>query len=261
MTPVLSVVTVCYEAKEALSRTMESLLSQTWTKFEYVVADGGSSDGSAACLEEAVPRFAEKGISLRYVSEPDRGIYDAMNKGARLAEGRWLLFLNAGDLLAGPETLERFFSVPSDAQILYGDTLCVYQGHTRLYPALSLDRLPYEMAFCHQSAFVSRKLMLSMPYDVGYRVCADHHFFLRARLSGATFEYRPLPVSVYEIAGFSDTHKLLAHREQLRMQRELGLFRITPAWLARELRFYAKQTIKSLFGQKLIDKVRERRLR
>lgn len=259
--PVLSVITVCYRAKEDVRTTMDSILSQTWKQFEYLVIDGGSDDGTVSLLEQYSPVFSKEGIPFRYVSEPDRGIYDAMNKGTRMAEGQWLLFLNAGDLLAATNVLERIFRTPSEAQIIYGDTLCVYQGRTKLYPALPPERLAFEMAFCHQSAFIRRELLLEEPYDISYRVCADHRFFLSMHLQKKAFDYRSVPVSIYEIAGYSDKNKMLSHREQHRMQKELGIFRFSFAWLVREAGFYCKQGVKALFGQKLIDLVRKNRLR
>lgn len=258
--PVLSVITVCFHAREQIQRTMECVLGQTWTQFEYLVIDGGSDDGTQELLEASRGRFEEKGIPFRFLSESDRGIYDAMNKGTRLADGRWLLFLNAGDLLAGDRVLEQVFAkAPLEDQILYGDTLCTYQGQTRLYPALPLERLRYEMAFCHQSVFVPRELLLAHPYNISYRICADHEFFLAMYLAGRKFAYRPLTISVYEISGYSDENQMPAHREQRRMRKELGIARITAEGVRREFVFYFKQGIKRLFGQGLVDLVRKRR--
>lgn len=259
-TPVLSIITVCFNANRDVSTTINNLLQQTWTDFEYWVIDGGSSDGTVDLLQQSVTLFSEKGISFHFITEPDEGIYDAMNKGACLSRGKWLLFLNAGDILAETETLEKVFLTPSDAQIIYGDTTCIYQGRYKLYPALPLDHLSYEMAFCHQSAFIRRELLMEQPYDISYKVCADHHFFLSMYLQGRSFDYRPFPISVYEIAGFSDKNKTLSHREKHRMQKELGIFHVTFSWMIREISFYLKQGMKSLFGQKLINLVRKKRL-
>lgn len=260
-TPVLSIITVCFRAKDEVRTTMDNVLQQTWKQFEYLVIDGKSDDGTVDLLEEYAPLFSQSEIPFCYVSEPDHGIYDAMNKGVHMAKGQWLLFLNAGDLLADSHILEQIFSFPSDGQIIYGDTLCVYQGNTKLYPALPLDHLPYEMAFCHQSAFIKRKLLQEQPYDTSYKVCADHHFFLSMYLQKRKFEYRTFPISVYEIAGYSDKNKMISHKEKQRMQKELGIFHFSTGWLTREIIFYIKQGIKSLFGQKLIDYIRQKRLR
>lgn len=256
----LSVITVCFQAKESLGRTIDNILQQTWSDFEYLVIDGGSEDGTKELLKQSRQRFRDKGISFRFISEPDQGIYDAMNKGTKNAAGKWLLFLNAGDLLADADTLKQIFESPSEAQIIYGDTLCTYQGKTRLYPALPLAQLTYEMAFCHQSAFIRRELLLTHPYDTSYKVCADHHFFLSMYLQKKEFEYRPVTVSVYEIDGYSDKNKMAAHREKHRMLKELGVSHFSFIGACREFMFYFKQGIKSLFGQKLIDAVRKKHL-
>lgn len=259
--PILSIITVCFRAKDEVHATMENVLKQSWKHFEYLIIDGKSDDGTAELLEQSVSDFSASGISFRYVSEPDRGIYDAMNKGVRMAKGEWLLFLNAGDLLANEHVLEQIFTKSTDAEIIYGDTLCIYQGSTKLYPALPLDHLVYEMAFCHQSAFVRRQLLEEHPYDISYKVCADHQFFLSMYLQKKKFEYHAFPISIYEIAGYSDKNKMLSHKEKQRMQKELGIFHFSIHWLMREVMFYIKQGVKSLFGQKLIDHVRKKRLR
>lgn len=259
--PILSIITVCYQAREELRTTMENVLTQTWKDLEYIAVDGASSDGTQKLLEQYESRFLGSGIPFLYCSEPDKGIYDAMNKGTRMARGEWLLFLNAGDLLADPDVLKHIFEKPREAQILYGDTLGIYQGSQKKYPALPLDHLTYEMAFCHQSALIRRTLLKEHPYNITYRVCADHEFFLSMYLNGRTFSYCPLTISVYEIAGYSDRNKLLSHQEKRRMQRDLGIFRITPKWIGREITFYLNYMVRRLFGQRLVDLVRRKRLK
>lgn len=258
--PILSIITVCYNARDNLQATMENVLQQTWTHFEYLVIDGGSIDDTQSLLKQSYTQFTQAQIFFQYISEPDQGIYDAMNKGTRIAKGTWLLFLNAGDLLAGPHILEQIFSEPSGGSVIYGDTLCIYQGRQKLYTALPPENLTHEMAFCHQSAFIRRSLLLEHPYDTSYKICADHQFFLSIYLKKKAFDYRPVPVSIYEISGYSDQNKLAAHREQHRMQRELHVFHPTVSWFLREFIFYGKQLIKSIGGQKVIDLIRQKRL-
>ena len=134
----LSIITVAYNAFAPLQETAENILAQTFTDYEYLVIDGGSSDGTADYLEKLAFRFNGRSIPFHFVSEPDHGIYDAMNKGSRMAKGDWILFLNAGDLFAASDVLEKIFEQSSDAGVIYGDTLCVYQGRQKLYPALPL---------------------------------------------------------------------------------------------------------------------------
>lgn len=259
--PTLSIITVCFRAKTQLQATMKNILSQTWTDFEYLVIDGGSDDGTKEFLVESMPLFTAKKVPFRFLSEPDKGIYDAMNKGTRLAKGRWLLFLNAGDFFADNHTLEQIFTDIPNAQIIYGDTLCSYQEHQKLYPALPLEYLTREMAFCHQSVFVRRELLLEHPYNTTYKVCADHEFFLSMYLQHKAFTYRRIPVSIYEISGYSDKNQMIAHKEQHRMQKEAGVFRFSLGWLWREGVFYMKQGMKKVLGQGGVDRIRKRLLR
>ena len=256
----LSIITVCYQARDDLARTADSILSQLWNDYEYIVVDGDSQDGTKEYLTELHTQFAQKGIPFRSVSEKDKGIYDAMNKGTCMAKGHWVMYLNAGDFFANTLVLRNIFSSQPDTQILYGDTLCTYQGLVKLYPAKPLSVLPRQMAFCHQSVFIERDVALRFPYDTSYRICADHHFFLKAYTSGLAFEYCGLPIAVYEIAGVSDKNKWRAHKEQIRMQKELGVLSVTPRWLMSELLFFCKLALKTVFGQKLIDKIRKKRL-
>ena len=165
--------------------------------------------------------------------------------------------MNAGDLLFDDYVLEQIFKTPPKAQILYGDTLGVYQGRTKRYPALPLSRLIHEMAFCHQSALIRRELLMQHPYNTAYKICADHEFFLSMYLEGRAFEYRPLTVSVYEVGGYSDQNQMAVHREQKRMRQELRIARFSIAGLRREIVFYMKQGIKALLGQRFVDLVRK----
>ena len=164
-TPVLSIITVCFNACNELQNTVKNVLAQEWTNFEYLVIDGASTDDTVSFLEQSTTLFAAKEIPFHFISEKDHGIYDAMNKGTRIASGDWLLFLNAGDLLYKPDVLKKVFEISHSADILYGDTICVYQGQQKKYSALPLKNLIYEMAFCHQSAFISKQLLSKYPYD------------------------------------------------------------------------------------------------
>ena len=124
----LTVITVCYNAKHDLLKTLESIVNQTFNDMEYVVVDGGSTDGTPSLLDEYKERFERRGLSFRYVSEKDKGTYDAMNKGAVMAQGEWINYMNAGDEFYAKDTLERFFAlqIDDDCGILYGDTLQIF---------------------------------------------------------------------------------------------------------------------------------------
>ncbi|NJM93984.1 MAG: glycosyltransferase [Cytophagales bacterium] len=114
--PQISIITVCYQDLAHLEHTVRSIAAQTYAAKEHLIVDGASSDGTVVYLESL-------GNQIRWVSEPDQGVYDAMNKGLRMARGEYLLFINAGDELADERVLERLFAVSSKADVLYGETL------------------------------------------------------------------------------------------------------------------------------------------
>ncbi|HZH55525.1 MAG TPA: glycosyltransferase family 2 protein [Sphingobacteriaceae bacterium] len=114
--PTLSVITVVYNNVKDIARTLHSVLDQSYPHIEYVVVDGGSTDGTLAVLRQYEDRISQ------LISEPDEGIYDAMNKGLRMATGDYVLFMNSGDELYASNTVEAVFASASDSDIYYGET-------------------------------------------------------------------------------------------------------------------------------------------
>ena len=121
----ITVVTVCFNAEQTIAKTMQSVLNQTYRPLEYILVDGKSTDNTLNIIYELKPLFQEKGIAVRIVSEKDKGIFDAMNKGVKLANGRWVNFMNAGDVFCNKDVITRLFSfdIDSDTKLVYGDTL------------------------------------------------------------------------------------------------------------------------------------------
>lgn len=171
--PVVSIITITYNAASTLERTIESVERQDYAAIEYIVVDGASTDGTM----EIVGRHASR--VGKYVSEPDGGLYYAMNKGLGMATGDYVWFLNAGDELYGPTTVsEAMARGDAETDILYGDTVITRMdgsevGPRRLSPPKSLSRDSFRdgMLVCHQS-FVARRT-LCPEYDTRYRLSAD----------------------------------------------------------------------------------------
>lgn len=109
----VSIITVCFNASKDLKITLDSVLSQTYTDHEYLVIDGGSQDSTIELLKEYEPHFKKAGIPFRYISEHDKGTYDAMNKGADLAHGEWINYMNAGDSFYSNDSLNLFLDILS----------------------------------------------------------------------------------------------------------------------------------------------------
>lgn len=178
--PKISVVTVVYNSAALIENTVKSIINQSYSHIEHIVVDGGSTDGTIDILN----RY-KKNIST-LLSEPDRGIYDAMNKGIRLATGDFVVFINSGDKFSSPDILEKIFSNPDAAQadVIYGDTdITDSDGniiHSRRHrPPETLDWKSFKrgMLVCHQSFIARRNLIDS--YDLTYRYAADFDWCIR----------------------------------------------------------------------------------
>jgi len=217
----LTVVTVVLNRREYLESTIKSVIEQTFKGIEYIIIDGGSTDGT----KEIIERYADR-ISF-WRSEPDKGIYDAMNKGMRAATGEWLHFLNAGDVLYRQDTVERVFSSPyGAAEMLYGDQEVVYDSDCSVIKrALPLKDIWKGMAFNHQSLFTKTALLREHPFQLSYKMAADYEFILFSFMKDAGFYYLGFPISSVALGGLSDMNVGAHIREQWQIARK---YRDTP---------------------------------
>ncbi len=226
--PLLTVVTVNRNMRDGLERTLASVAAAQRADLEHLVIDGASDDGSVSLLAQTT------NPALRWVSEKDGGIYDAMNKGVRQANGRWLLFLNAGDILASPEGLGRLIEVAEcddgprlRADIIYGDACILYgDGTSRPRPAEPVSVMSRRMPFAHAAALIRRSLLLTEPYATTGQA-ADYGFFLSCWRQGARFVQVPGTVVEIEAGGISDRRRIRSTIERWQAVRREGL--ATPA--------------------------------
>ena len=180
-TPKFSVITVCYNAEATIEDTIQSVISQTYHHVEYIIVDGASKDRTM----DIVNRYREH-IAI-VVSERDKGLYDAMNKGIGLATGDYLCFLNAGDSFHEDDTLQQTvhsIHTPQLPDVLYGETELVdHEGHFLRMRRLSAPEVLTWKSFrqgmlvCHQAFFPRRDLV--MPYDLRYRFSADFDWCIK----------------------------------------------------------------------------------
>jgi glycosyltransferase involved in cell wall biosynthesis len=203
--PVLSVITVVYNSQQFIERTIKSVLSQTYSNIEYIIVDGGSKDDTLSIVKKYEDKMA------MWVSEKDKGIYDAMNKGQNLAKGDYVLFLNSGDVFANETIIEQVFSNFESADIYYGDTGIISLdgediGMRRLSTPkkLSWKSLQYGMVVCHQSIMVKRDL--TVPYDETYRISADIDWVINALKNARTIVNTHLMISKFMVGGASRVH-------------------------------------------------------
>ncbi len=199
MKPKITLVTVCYNAEKQLEDTIKSVLEQTYANKEYILIDGNSNDGTL----EIITKYAN--YLAYYVSEPDRGIYDAMNKAVSHAGGEWILFMNVGDSFYDSDVLQKIFAYEIDRKyaVLYGDTAVCFRWGKSIIKSECLTAMKRHMPFCHQSCLVRTEKLKDTPFDLKYKVVADYNFFHRLYEQGAEFLYIQIVVSNYENGGFS----------------------------------------------------------
>ena len=211
--PKISVVTVCYNAVAEMENTILSVVNQSYSNIEYIIIDGASSDGTV----EVVNKYRSK-ISY-FISEPDQGIYDAMNKGIKAATGDWINFMNAGDSFYSDTVIESLVSIiDNSSSIIYGDTVLKYRMGMRLQKPDSLDSLLFKMPFGHQSVFVKTSYHKENLFDVSFRSSGDFNFFHNAFVKGIPFQYVPLIIALFFAEdGISSTNWELAAKEDARI--------------------------------------------
>lgn len=217
MNPLVSIITITYNAAEVLPATMASVAEQSFRDFEHLIIDGASTDTTLL--------VARSNPDTRIISEPDKGLYDAMNKGLKAARGKYVLFLNAGDAFRGPEVLAEYARRAAEGyDIIYADTMIVdAAGHDigpRHYSApdiLTVESFNRGMLICHQ-AFMVRKA-IAPDYNLAYRFSADYDWTIRC-ISRTTPE-RCINLNLCAISylsdGLTDKNKWKSLRERYRV--------------------------------------------
>lgn len=204
--PKLTIVTVNLNNATGLRATIKSVLSQSFTDYEYIIVDGGSTDSSTDVIKEYANKLA------CWVSEPDKGIYNAMNKGILKAQGEYLQFLNSGDCLIDENILLKVFKISSPVDIIYGDIYEIMpDGNKKLQVSLKPDRLTLanfnsnkSATIQHPAAFIHKSLFVKELYDESYKILADIKFFIdRIIIQNCTIEYLPFPVANFNLEGLS----------------------------------------------------------
>lgn len=212
----LSIVTINYNNLDGLKKTVNSVVAQKFKEFEYIVIDGGSTDGSREFIE------ANSEHIDYWVSEPDKGVYNAMNKGINQSKGGYLLFLNSGDWLVNEQVLELVFKHDYPEDIIYGNVIKVsedssveeqYKGFARS----NLNLLDiYFKTIPHQSVFIAKRLFDEFGlYKEEYRILSDWAFFLKViGLENTSVKYINLDISYYDTTGISSSNGALWKQER-----------------------------------------------
>lgn len=212
----VTVITVVYNDVVHIEETIKSVLSQAYKNIEYIIIDGASTDGTL----EICKRYEDK--IAKIISEPDLGIYNAMNKGVNLASGKWVFFLNSGDLFYDENVLSDVFQSEFDADIVYGKAM-TSDGQLCYYPKkISFLMFVLERMVCHQAIFAKIDSFENNNFDENYRIIADRVWLYKCYKAHMRFHRKNIIISKYDTNGIS-SNKNKFDIESLRFLRSLSL--------------------------------------
>mgnify|MGYP006094224057 CR=1 FL=1 len=204
--PLITVVTVVFNGAKFLDYTIQSVINQTYSNIEYIIIDGCSTDNSLEIIEQ----YKNKII---WISEHDKGIYDAMNKGVALASGKWINFMNAGDSFYSLSTIADVFEKNKfDEDVLFGNVHIRYPEFSRIKSAGNPKHLWRGMQFCHQSAFVRTVVQRENPFNISI-LSADFQFYYNIHESNSNFKHIDLVIASVAVGGVSDLNRILVIEE------------------------------------------------
>jgi len=240
----LSVITINYNDKGGLLKTVKSVLSQTAREsIEFIVIDGGSNDGSIDVIDEYKDQIDY------WVSEPDKGIYNAMNKGVAAAHGDYCNFMNSGDVFHDEHVVEKVIDHGITADIVCGNTTTVEEKPWHIVPAkeITMETL-FNGAINHQSAFIKTSLMKKYGYDESLKIVADRKFFIQALVFGnSTYETIDVDVADYDVEGLSSRN-----RDASKKEFEKVLSEMLPERIRKD---YGRQSKGALYGDSDYEKL------
>ncbi|MBR1712427.1 MAG: glycosyltransferase [Alloprevotella sp.] len=264
--PSVTVITVCRNAARVIPDTLRSVAEQTYPALEYIIIDGASTDGTAdLCRTAAAGMSGRQGRSVIIVSEPDGGVYEAMNKGVARATGDWVCFMNAGDSFTSADAVYRLFRAASRdlerVEVLYGNAVLVKDfGRVPLKPK-PIGSLAERMAFCHQAAFTRLETLRAMPFRTAFRIAADYDFFFRLWQSRGeeAFLYCDEDVAAFEAEEGMSSRDPLAHvREYARIRGVDGRLAWRVWYVGKALRVHLKAALQRLLPERLVQTIRRR---
>jgi glycosyltransferase involved in cell wall biosynthesis len=210
----VTIVTVTYNAQEYLEQTIKSVIGQDYQNIEYIIIDGGSTDGTVKIIKKY-----EKYLSY-WISEPDKGIYDAMNKAIDRATGEWINFMNAGDKFSHNTSINKFIENVKEGIDLYCggiNFIDLISGQSSYRPPHTLEKIWENVPCWHQGMFISTKLMKEYKYSLKYKIAGDHEFFLRCYSDNKKFQFIDTPIADMLAGGMHQKEAITARVESMKI--------------------------------------------
>ena len=223
--PYYSIVTITKNNLAGLEDTAHSIALQTndqWRDYEWIVIDGHSEDGTDEFLKET----NKGGINVNWISEPDSGLYDAMNKGIERSNGVYVIFMNAGDIFSEDDILERIQNQIDEPlpDLIYGDALEENKQGTQYYKQARHHRLIHKGLFTHhQAMFYRRDKISKMRFDLAYQYAADYDFTARFLKKNPYAHYIDQPICIFEAGGLSQQNASKSRKEEFQIRKSLSV--------------------------------------
>ena len=215
MMPLFSIIVVSLNTKYQFLKTINSIKNQTFKKYEVVIVDGKSKDGTIDEIKKI------KNKKFKFIIEKDKGIYDAMNKGVRKCSGNWIIFLNSGDILFNQNVLKKISKKKiNEVDILFGDTMIQNKFFNYKSKAKNFNKKTFLMPFCHQSSLIKRNLLMKYCFDLKYKISSDFNFFINIYYKSYSFLNLNLMISKVTSGGLSDSNRKKVFQENIKIIRK-----------------------------------------
>ncbi len=262
--PKVSVVTIVFNDIQNIEKTILSVINQTYDNIEYIVIDGGSTDGTVDVIQKYKDRIRN------WCSESDKGIYDAMNKGIARATGKWINFMNSGDYFYDNHVIENCINaIPKnkDHKIVYGNFIWENENIENFVIAKNSIKMHYTMPSCHQSFLIDTQLHKKNPYDTDYKIAADFDFLCRMKSEGIRFLKIPVTIAVYQGGGLSESMEDVKGKEFSEIFKKYNKYpktlwyeHIVSAWIFDSgwRAYHITTWIKCIIGNKNYDRIAEK---
>ncbi len=219
----ISVITVCYNSEKTIRDTIESVLNQTYSNIEYILIDGNSIDNTVDTIKLYENKFKEQNITYNWISEDDKGISDAFNKGAKLASGDYVIFLNSGDYFYEKNILKDLFQdCKEDFDIVTGKVKII--GKNKQMPKNVKTSMMKGMP-AHQATFISKGIYKKIKYDLTYKIRMDYDYFLNVlrNKTNLKIKFVEKKVSFYGIDGISSNNYFDFHKEGFKISKKYNV--------------------------------------
>lgn len=240
--PKITVITASYNAENTIEQTISSVVNQNYPNIEYVIVDGGSTDGTVSVIEEYASSY-----NIQWISEADQGLYDALNKGVQMATGDYIEIIGADDALVSADIISQVVrEMNPNTDVFAGQVWYVDEDSKKQSPYINAsmrNRSTYRGGMSpHAAMFARRELLLRYPFDTSYRIAGDYKFFLQCYYDEKVqIQYSDIMVAFFATSGLSSDVES-AWREEKRLYSELGLSlrsynSADSSWLARMMKY------------------------